>query len=282
MTDPGRDRTWTLILLRSGGGRVFEWTGSRRVAGAALAAVLSVAVAAGAGLGLAWAERHEDRRVSELRERVERLRRERSKVRRLAARLDSVERAYRRIRSVMGGGPEGARGDVALPPGPAEEEPAGRDGAAPGGSRRSADGWTWPLAQEGFVTRTHREGRAEGGGEHRGLDVAVPVGSYVRAARTGVVEGAGEDEVFGRFVRLRHGDGSSSLYGHNRWLFVSEGDSVEAGEVIALSGNSGRSTAPHLHFEIIRDDQSVDPERVLGEVMPREALADDDTGGGAP
>jgi len=58
---------------------------------------------------------------------------------------------------------------------------------------------------------------------------------------------------------VSHDDEMSSLYAHNSWLFVSVGDSVEMGEVIALSGNSGRSTAPHLHVEIQIEGQAVDP-----------------------
>lgn len=277
MTDGKRDRTWTLLLLRGGGGRVFEWTGRRRVATAALAAALLVAVGLGTGVGLAWGEYRESRRVAELRERVRSLQEDRARVRLLAARLDSVEEEYRQIRRIMSREDGASEGDVVLPPAPAENGDA-RPAAAGGGA--SGDGWGWPLSQKGFVTRTHREGNGEGDGEHQGLDVAVPVGSYVRAARNGEVAAAGEDPVYGLFVRLRHADGATSLYGHNRWLFVSSGDSVERGEVIALSGNSGRSTAPHLHFEVTRAGTSVDPARLLGDELPREALPV--TSGGGP
>jgi murein DD-endopeptidase MepM/ murein hydrolase activator NlpD len=70
---------------------------------------------------------------------------------------------------------------------------------------------------------------------------------------------AGEEAEYGLFVKVAHDDEMSSLYAHNSWLFVSVGDSVEMGEVIALSGNSGRSTAPHLHVEIEREGQAIDP-----------------------
>ncbi|MFQ5529359.1 MAG: M23 family metallopeptidase, partial [Gemmatimonadota bacterium] len=70
---------------------------------------------------------------------------------------------------------------------------------------------------------------------------------------------AGEDQEYGWFVRVQHGDDVTALYAHNSWTFVMAGDSVEAGEVIALSGNTGRSTAPHLHLEIERRGVAVDP-----------------------
>lgn len=279
---PPRDRIWTLLLLRSGGGRVFEWKGRRAVAAAVLAAAVLAVVAAGVGLGLLWSERRDDRRVVELRDRVRQLRQERDQVRRLAARLDSMEREYRQIRQVMAAGAGDSDGDVGLPEVPDAEAPVdGEDGAgaAPG---EAETGWAWPLSQEGFVTRTHREGRSEGSEEHSGLDIAVPMGSYVRAARAGQVEAAGDDPVYGLFVRLRHADGYRSLYGHNRWLFVKDGDSVVQGEVIALSGSSGRSTAPHLHFEITGDEGSVDPGRLLeGEARPA-GSPDVDTRGDGP
>lgn len=276
---PPRDRIWTLLLLRSGGGKLFEWTGRRKVAAVVLAAALLAVAAAGAGLGLAWAEHRDDRRVAELRERVRELREERRQVRRLAARLDSMEREYRQIRRVMAAGADSSEGDVGLPEVPGSEAAADPDGDGEAASSAEASGWTWPLSQEGFVTRMHRE---EGSDEHSGLDIAVPMGSYVRAARAGQVEAAGEDPVYGLFVRLRHADGYRSLYGHNRWLFVKDGDSVTQGEVIALSGSSGRSTAPHLHFEVTGDEGSIDPERLLEGGAPRATSPAADTRGDGP
>lgn len=275
-----RERPWTFLLLRSGGGRVFEWTGSPKVAATTAAGVLLASVAAGLALGVAWGERRDDRRVVELRERVRQLREERDRVRRLAARLDSMERQYRQIRQVMAAGAGAAGGDVELPGVPDEEASAAASPADGTGGPPAEAGWAWPLSQRGFVTRMHREG-ASGSDEHSGMDIAVPAGSYVRAARSGAVEAAGEDPVYGLFVRIRHADGRRSLYGHNRWLFVSDGDSVEQGEVIALSGSSGRSTAPHLHFEVTGEDGSVDPQLLLDEELPDGAPARDTRGDGS-
>src|SRR5207253_1929919 len=76
-------------------------------------------------------------------------------------------------------------------------------------------------------------------------------------------EAAGTDLAYGLFVLLRHSSGYETMYGHASRLLVREGDSVQAGQVIALSGNSGRSTAPHLHFEIRREGKSLDPLTVV-------------------
>lgn len=279
---PSRDRVWTLLLLRSGGGKLFEWKGRRKAAIAGLAGAALAVAAVGAGVGLAWAEHREDRRVTELRERVRQLRQEREQVGRLAARLDSMEREYRQIRRVMAAGADTSEGDVGLPEVPGSEAAADAEEATGADRSGGASAWTWPLSEEGFVTRVHRDGRSEGSDRHSGLDIAVPMGSYVRASRAGRVEAAGEDPVYGLFVRLRHTDGYRSLYGHNRWLFVQDGDSVTQGEVIALSGSSGRSTAPHLHFEVTGDEGSIDPERLLEGGAPRATSPAPDTRGDGP
>jgi murein DD-endopeptidase MepM/ murein hydrolase activator NlpD len=94
---------------------------------------------------------------------------------------------------------------------------------------------------------------------HPGIDIAVPLGTPVRASGGGSVTAAGYDADYGLFVLLRHPLGYETMYGHMSRLIAAEGGEVQAGQVIGLSGNSGRSTAPHLHFEIRRDGKSVDP-----------------------
>jgi len=120
----------------------------------------------------------------------------------------------------------------------------------------------WPLDIPGFVTR----GQVRPGDpaeSHPGIDIAVPPGTPVRAAGGGVVEAAGTDPAYGQFVLLRHPGGYETMYGHASRILVREGDSAQAGQVIVLSGNSGRSTAPHLHFEIRREGKSLDPLTVV-------------------
>ncbi|MCE2398816.1 MAG: M23 family metallopeptidase [Gemmatimonadetes bacterium] len=114
----------------------------------------------------------------------------------------------------------------------------------------------WPLAVAGALTRTHLGGAA---GDHRGIDIAVPGGSYVRAAGDGEVVEAAEDPDYGLFILIDHGNGLRTRYGHASYLIPDRGWRVRQGEVIALSGSSGRSTAPHLHFEILRNGRPIDP-----------------------
>lgn len=84
---------------------------------------------------------------------------------------------------------------------------------------------------------------------HRGIDIAVPVGTPVRAIRKGRVVFAGDRRGYGSTVIVEHDNGDRTLYGHNSMVRVSPGESVEPGKIVAFSGNTGRSTGPHVHFE---------------------------------
>lgn len=247
------DPKWTVWLHRSRGTDSRSLRFDPRLAAAAAGIGLLLVALVGAAIGVLVERRAEAERVRELEARVEGLRDRQRGLRALAARLDSVERAYSRMREILGAD-AGAGAALELPP-----SAVGGDvppGVTAGSGRLPAG---WPLARPGFVTRHFRSGPDVG--EHPGLDVAVPTGSYVRAVAPGTVEETGRDSVYGRYVRLAHDDGARSLYGHASYVFVQAGDSVEGGQVIALSGNSGRSTAPHLHVEVRRRGNPVDPLR---------------------
>jgi murein DD-endopeptidase MepM/ murein hydrolase activator NlpD len=94
---------------------------------------------------------------------------------------------------------------------------------------------------------------------HPGLDIVCAEGTPVLATAMGEVVMSGEDEVYGKIVVLKHNDSVTSLYGHNKEILVQEGDKVLPGSRIALSGNTGKSTAPHLHYEIRINDEPINP-----------------------
>ena len=98
---------------------------------------------------------------------------------------------------------------------------------------------------------------------HPGIDLAAEAGAPVRATADGVVEQRGNDRQYGRFLLLTHGQGYESYYGHLKDWNVARGDSVLASQTIGWVGTTGRSTAPHLHFEIRKDGQRIDPAGVL-------------------
>jgi murein DD-endopeptidase MepM/ murein hydrolase activator NlpD len=94
---------------------------------------------------------------------------------------------------------------------------------------------------------------------HNGLDIAAREGTPVVAAAGGVVERAGAAGTYGNLVVLRHTDGSETRYAHLSAINVQKGDTVAAGTPIGAVGTTGRSTGPHLHFEVRRDGRPVDP-----------------------
>lgn len=98
---------------------------------------------------------------------------------------------------------------------------------------------------------------------HNGIDLAVPTGTPVRAALDGVVTLAEYYDSYGNCVMIDHGNGLVTLYGHNSRLLVHVGQTVRAGEVISQSGSTGRSTGPHLHFEVWLNGQRTNPRYYL-------------------
>lgn len=166
--------------------------------------------------------------------------------------LETLEAQYEHIRGLFGSESTQITSELWLPPPPSIRGDRGSGGAGAGDALPT----TWPLTERGFVTQTLFEGDA---GDHPGLDIAVPTDSYIRAAGPGTVVDVGDDPIYGRFVRIDHGNGYRTLYGHASSTSVQTGQRVRRGEVIALSGSTGRSTAPHLHFEILLDGEPVDP-----------------------
>ena len=95
---------------------------------------------------------------------------------------------------------------------------------------------------------------------HQGVDFATGVtGVDVSSVASGVVTFAGERSGYGLLVEINHGNGYESLYAHNEETLVNPGDIIKKGQIIALSGNSGRSTGPHVHFEIHKNGRVIDP-----------------------
>ncbi len=94
---------------------------------------------------------------------------------------------------------------------------------------------------------------------HAGIDFKTPVGAPVRSTGQGIVSQAGYAGGYGNRVEIDHGGGIFSRYGHLSSLLVNMGDTVDVGTIIGLSGSTGRSTGPHLHYELRRDGIAIDP-----------------------
>ncbi len=123
----------------------------------------------------------------------------------------------------------------------------------------AADSLRWPV-EAGVISSEygHRWGR-----QHRGIDIAGVIGEPILAAADGEVIHAGTLGGYGRVVIVRHADAVTTLYAHNSALRVQPGARVRQGQTIALLGNTGRSTGPHLHFEVRRGEAAQDPRAML-------------------
>jgi murein DD-endopeptidase MepM/ murein hydrolase activator NlpD len=202
-------------------------------------------------------------RVPGLERDTQRLRSENALVLQLAQNLEAAEANYQQLRTMLGADVVPARerpGELPAVAYPIYAAPPFRDTV----SETLGAPVRWPLDEPGIVTRgTVRRG--DDGEEHAGLDVAIPVGTPIRAAGAGIVLEAGSHDEYGLFVRLRHANRYESMYGHASRLLVSTGDTVASGQVVALSGSTGRSTAPHLHYEIFQGGRSIDPRSLLNQ-----------------
>ena len=191
-------------------------------------------------------------RVNQLEAKLSSMDADQGRIKQLAEEVASLEQQYGRLRSLFGSGADSAASELWLPPSSLARP--GRSAPAPAAD----DGrpTSWPLTERGFVTQTAMEA---GSGQHSGVDIAVPTDAYIRAAGPGTVVDVGEDRVYGRFILLDHGGGYRTLYAHASTTFAERGQHVARDEIIALTGSTGRSTAPHLHFEILLNGEPVDP-----------------------
>jgi murein DD-endopeptidase MepM/ murein hydrolase activator NlpD len=99
---------------------------------------------------------------------------------------------------------------------------------------------------------------------HKGVDFAGIAGSPVTAVAAGIVTWAGERSGYGKVVEINHGDGYVTRYAHNERTLVTVGETVKRGQPVALMGSTGRSTGPHVHFEVVRNGRQVDPLSFIG------------------
>ena len=244
-------RRWNLQLVRRDGREVrsLPLSGARLLVSVAGTIIALFGLGFLGGLVTAW--RAESSRVVELETQLATLESERERMNQLATRLNELEKEFGSLQAAVTAGrpAESAPVNVVLRGGVEVRSPTSAEAAT----------LAWPLTQRGFITRHFGSRPADSREGHLGLDIAVPTGSYVRAIQAGRVEEAGEDPIYGKFLRIAHADGLTSLYGHNAWLFAEAGDAVERLEVIALTGNTGRSSAPHLHLELARNGALLDP-----------------------
>jgi murein DD-endopeptidase MepM/ murein hydrolase activator NlpD len=107
---------------------------------------------------------------------------------------------------------------------------------------------------------------------HTGVDLRAPEGAPIRAAAGGVVREAGHRGGYGNTVEIDHGNGTSTLYAHASVVLVDKGQRVEPGQPVALVGQTGQATGPHLHFEVRRNDHPLNPTSGVARISLARAL----------
>lgn len=144
---------------------------------------------------------------------------------------------------------------------PRDEE---EGGVSPAEQRMMLDALptVWPV--KGYVTKEFKvTGGEKNPDYHPGMDIAAQRETPVLVVADGIVEMSGFDETYGWMVEVDHGYGIRSVYGHNSRNLVQTGDRVTRGTTIAFVGSTGKSTAPHLHFEVRENGVPVDPRKYL-------------------
>ncbi|HET6592269.1 MAG TPA: peptidoglycan DD-metalloendopeptidase family protein [Xanthomonadales bacterium] len=119
----------------------------------------------------------------------------------------------------------------------------------------------WPV-RKGWISSRYGERSDPFTGErvqHKGLDFAGTRGTQVLSVASGVVIRASKHAAYGNMVEIDHGNGYRTRYAHNQELAVKPGDHVTAGQVIALMGSTGRASAPHVHFEVLKNGSIINP-----------------------
>lgn len=112
---------------------------------------------------------------------------------------------------------------------------------------------------EGWITKRFFRSDTISLESHLGVDFAAKAGTPIRSTAPGIIESVVNDKYFGLLVTVKHKFGFTTRFGHCLQVLVSKGDLVERGQTIALVGSTGRSTAPHVHYEIIKNEKNVDP-----------------------
>jgi murein DD-endopeptidase MepM/ murein hydrolase activator NlpD len=251
--------TISIIIAPSNGARTFQHTISTRVLWVAgvLAGLLSLAVIIG---GVRYAGLARDAaRARALEKETQVLRDQLSRLDEIEQEVAGLAEANARLRDLVGL-------DAAQPQDHPPQVASGASGTSPGAWRFTMPTYT---PHHGPISRGFAPSGV-GSQQHPGVDVPGPVGAPILAAGGGIVTRADYDDALGNVVVIDHHNGVESLYGHNAELMVAVGDSVTQGHLIAKLGNTGHSSAPHLHFEIREDGSPVDPGRYVKDYRSHE------------
>jgi murein DD-endopeptidase MepM/ murein hydrolase activator NlpD len=274
-----KNHGWTLLILGEGDRAVRQYRIARHWVFFACTIVASLIIYAIAETFLFWAAAAKARKVEPLTAKLRELEGSSLRLQEMGAELTELKSFEAQLRRALIShfpdtlSPSGSRPGLGMHIGPAYRNAATESwteaGSEPSfvhgvqeGLFTPADLPTYPPVR-GYVTRTFQQGGGRMGGQHLGADIAAKSGTPVVAAASGLVVFADWTYSYGYLIVLVHRSGFFSLYGHNEALLVSPRQQVEQGQPIALLGTSGRSSAPHLHYEVWRGDEPMDPLAML-------------------
>ncbi len=256
-----RSERLTVILVPQGGARTYSFqtrVGVLVAAGVLLVALQLVTITLMFTYGRYF---HASRQTGRLQKRVETLERDLREMERVRQELAASEHTRKQVLALMAAGKAttdslGFTTAASMAPQIGTDELQASEEYFSRSIPRA-----WPTS--GFVTQEFLAANRDARRFHPGIDIAAPEGTPVRASAAGTVTFAGWDPQYGYLVAIDHGMGIETFYGHNSRLTVTTGQRVERGALIGWVGSTGRSTAPHLHFEVRKDGIPVDPRKYL-------------------
>jgi murein DD-endopeptidase MepM/ murein hydrolase activator NlpD len=197
---------------------------------------------------------HKAHQLSVLRSDNEVLARENGQVKQLAQKIGKLDTLADYLQGLAESGPDvQTRSGAGVPPSPVHESAAAE--GAPGAEDSIP---TTPPVQ-GWVTQKFSNDTTRRGIAHPGIDIAADEGTPIVAAAPGRVSDAGLDRYYGNLITIDHGNGFTTRYGHCLKIFVTKGEHVARGQRIGLVGTTGFSSAPHLHYEVIKNGRNINP-----------------------
>jgi murein DD-endopeptidase MepM/ murein hydrolase activator NlpD len=275
-----KGRGWKLLVISEDESAIRQFRIPRKAVMTLVAVSVLIVVYALVETVLFWTVARRAAQVEPLRHRVAELQSSSGELARLTAELTQLKSFEQQLRRVLSGKEGGSLESLPGITTPFDQLPSADDNpdqsavprpaSSPVGEARvlGASGYTAmdvPTVPpvRGYVTRQFIPSKLFSQISHHGMDIAAREGTPVLAAADGLVLFSDWTYRYGNLVVIAHRSGYVSFYGHNQVLFARPGNRVAQGEPIALLGNSGVSTAPHLHFELWRDGSPVDPTTVL-------------------